>query len=68
MSWERLFDADIIVFMIPIVAIIVGGMIAIVAMVANHRERMAKIDQGIDPDRKPEEPEEDDAPPGPYPQ
>ena len=36
--------------LIPIVAIIVGGAIAIVAMVHSHQERIAKIERGIDPD------------------
>jgi hypothetical protein len=36
--------------LIPIVAIIVGGAIAIVAMVHAHQERLAKIERGIDPD------------------
>jgi hypothetical protein len=36
--------------LIPIVAIIVGGAIAIVAMVHAHQERIAKIERGIDPD------------------
>jgi hypothetical protein len=37
-------------FLIPIVAMIVGGAIAIVAMVHSHQERLAKIERGIDPD------------------
>ena len=36
--------------LIPIVAIVVGGAIAIVAMVHGHHERLAKIERGIDPD------------------
>jgi len=39
-------------FLIPIVAIIVGGVIAIVAMMHAHEERLAKIQRGIDPDAK----------------
>jgi len=38
-------------FLIPIVAIVVGGSIAIIAMVHKHQERLAKIERGIDPDR-----------------
>ena len=38
------------VFLIPIIAILVGGVIAIVAMVHKHNERLAKIERGIDPD------------------
>jgi hypothetical protein len=37
-------------FLIPIVAILIGGAIAIVAMVHAHQERLAKIERGIDPD------------------
>ena len=37
-------------FLIPIVAILIGGAIAIVAMVHKHQERLAKIERGIDPD------------------
>jgi hypothetical protein len=37
-------------FLIPIIAIIVGGAIAIVAMTHAHQERLAKIERGIDPD------------------
>jgi hypothetical protein len=36
--------------LIPICAILVGGAIAITAMVIRHHERIAKIERGIDPD------------------
>ena len=36
--------------LVPIIAIIVGGAIAITAMVIRHQERIAKIERGIDPD------------------
>ena len=36
--------------LIPIVAIVVGGVIAITAMVHAHQERLAKIERGMDPD------------------
>ena len=39
--------------LIPIVAIIVGGAIAITGMVHRHAERIAKIERGIDPDASP---------------
>jgi hypothetical protein len=38
--------------LIPIVAIIVGGAIAIISMVHRHEERIAKIERGIDPDAR----------------
>jgi len=40
-------------FLIPIIAILVGGAIAITAMVIRHQERIAKIERGIDPDASP---------------
>jgi hypothetical protein len=36
--------------LVPIVAILVGGAIAITGMVHRHAERIAKIERGIDPD------------------
>ena len=36
--------------LVPISAIIVGGVIAIVGMIHRHQERLAKIERGIDPD------------------
>jgi hypothetical protein len=38
--------------LIPIVAIVVGGAIAITAMVHAHTERLAKIERGMDPDAR----------------
>ena len=35
--------------LVPISAIIVGGVIAVVGMVHRHQERLAKIERGIDP-------------------
>jgi hypothetical protein len=39
--------------LIPIVAIIVGGAIAITGMIHRHAERIAKIERGMDPDAPP---------------
>ena len=36
--------------LVPIVAILVGGAIAIVGMIHHHQERLAKIERGMDPD------------------
>jgi hypothetical protein len=36
--------------LVPIIALIVGGAIAVTAMVLKHQERIAKIERGIDPD------------------
>ena len=37
-------------FLIPITALIVGGVITIVVLILRHQERIAKIERGIDPD------------------
>jgi len=39
----------ILVFSIPIVAIIMAGAVKITREVIRHRERMAKIEMGMDP-------------------
>ncbi|MFZ3189309.1 MAG: hypothetical protein WA180_12665 [Candidatus Sulfotelmatobacter sp.] len=39
--------------LVPIVAILVGGAIAIVGMIIRHQERLAKIERGMDPDAPP---------------
>ena len=41
---------DLGVYLIPIVAILVGGVMGVLGMVHKHQERLAKIERGIDPD------------------
>jgi len=36
--------------LVPIIALIVGGAIAVTAMILRYQERIAKIERGIDPD------------------
>ncbi len=50
MNWKELLTPDILALLIPISAIIVGGAIAITSMVIKHRERIAMIEHGMDPD------------------
>jgi len=52
---NRIFDSIVNLgpYLVPIVAILVGGAIAITAMVHRHNERLAKIQRGIDPDASP---------------
>ena len=49
---ERVLDRIIGLgpMLVPIVAILVGGAIAIIGMVHRHHERIAKIERGINPD------------------
>jgi hypothetical protein len=39
--------------LVPIIAFLVGGAIAITAMILRHQERIAKIERGMDPDAPP---------------
>ena len=36
--------------LIPIAAIIVGGIMGVMGLIHKHQERLAKIERGIDPD------------------
>ena len=45
---ERIFGLG--VFLIPIIAILVGGLMGVLGMIHKHQERLAKIESGIDPD------------------
>jgi hypothetical protein len=49
---NHLFDSVMSLgpFLIPISAIVMGGIITVVILVLRHQERMAKIQHGIDPD------------------
>jgi len=38
------------IWLVPIVAILVWGIIEITKMILRHQERIAKIERGIDPD------------------
>ena len=50
----RLLRVEVLIFLIPIVAIIMGVGSKMLNRFFEHRERMAKIDAGIDPDREDE--------------
>jgi hypothetical protein len=49
---ERLIESIIGLgaLLIPISAIVVGGVIAVTKLILHHQERIAKIERGIDPD------------------
>jgi hypothetical protein len=51
---DRLLNEDVLPLLIPIVAIVVGGVlggaIVITKLVIRHRERIALIERGIHPD------------------
>jgi hypothetical protein len=47
---EQLLNPGIIWIFIPLAGIVLVGIISLSAMFIKHRERMAKIGMGIDPD------------------
>jgi hypothetical protein len=50
--YARLLQPEILPFIVAIVMSIVAGAVFIVRIIARHRERMALIGMGIDPDKK----------------
>ncbi len=48
-----LLNPGVLIFCIPIAAILVGGLVTITKLILTHRERIAKIEMGIDPDALP---------------
>jgi len=66
---SRLLKPEVFPLLIPLaaillggIAVIVGGVVKIMKLLMVHRERMAKIAHGIDPDYSP--PPADAIPPG----
>jgi hypothetical protein len=50
-DWVSLLrQPETLVFMVPIVAILVGGIMGICKQLIRHRERMAMIERGMHPD------------------
>lgn len=49
---SKLLQPQVLIFMIPIVAIIGGVVLSAIKLSYKHEERMAKIEAGMDPDRK----------------
>jgi hypothetical protein len=56
-DWNRFLSPELIWVVIPVVAILVGGTIAILQQIHRHQERKAMIDQGLHPDYPPKEDE-----------
>ena len=52
---ELLTRPEALIFLIPISAILVGGIISITKKLIRHRERMAMIERGMNPDYPPEQ-------------
>ena len=54
---DRILQPSVLPFLVAIVAVIVGGTVAIVRSMAAHKERLAMIERGINPDEKDPPPE-----------
>ncbi len=52
-SLERLLDPAVLALLIPTVAIVGGTAVALTKMIIHHRERMAKIEHGMEPGFEP---------------
>jgi hypothetical protein len=52
---DKVLDAEVLALGIPIVAILVGGTIAITGMIIRHRERIAMIEHGMQPPKDDDE-------------
>jgi hypothetical protein len=50
MDWDKLMNPAVLGLLIPIVAIIAWAAIAITKMIIQHRERLAMIERGRNPD------------------
>jgi len=48
--FEQILSPPTLIFLIPIVAIVTGGVLKFQKMRFEHEERLAKIDAGMDPD------------------
>ena len=59
MNWNYLFSPAVIIFMIPIVAILAGLVTTLTKKYFRHRDRMAMIAQGMHPDYPLEDESED---------
>ncbi len=57
---SRLLRAEVLIFAIPIVAVVMVFGTKMFNRFLEHKERMAKIDAGIDPDAGDEDEEEDE--------
>ena len=50
--FHSLLQPEVLPFVVAIIAVVGGITVAVVKTIVYHRERMAKIEHGIDPDAK----------------
>jgi hypothetical protein len=52
MTWQQILRPDVLWVVVPLAAILVLGINGGLAQYHRHRERLAMIEQGIDPDAR----------------
>jgi hypothetical protein len=52
MIWNQILKPEIIWVLVPIAGILMVGINGTLAQIHRHRERLAMIEQGIDPDAR----------------
>jgi hypothetical protein len=53
MNWLNDLRPDTLAMLVPIAAILVGGVVLITKTIIRHRERLAMIERGMHPDTPP---------------
>jgi hypothetical protein len=46
---------DLGIWLVPIAAFVVYGVVEVTKLILRHQERIAKIERGIDPDARPQQ-------------
>ncbi len=57
---ELLLNPGVVWILIPLAGIVLAGVLSVGSMIIKHRERMAKIGMGIDPDAPANQPQRRD--------
>jgi hypothetical protein len=50
---DKLLNPEVVWVFIPLAAIALGGVLSLAKLIIRHRERMARIGMGMDPDYPP---------------
>jgi hypothetical protein len=59
-TMEQVLNSGVVWVLVPLTGIVLAGVIAVSSMIIKHRERMAKIGMGIDPDAQANQPQQRD--------
>jgi hypothetical protein len=50
--WDRILQPQVVWVLIPVAGIVMVGINSALAQIHRHRERLAMIEQGLDPDAR----------------